>query len=124
MQDLQLNLIHDLKASDYTFTTPAGMFNNRFILRFTTETEALDNPVFEPTTNTVTVYANEALHIKSSSENISEVVVYDVLGRILFQKQNCHSKEVVLHTLQQTKSMLVVKVKLENGREVTEKVWY
>lgn len=124
LQDLQLNLIHDLKASDYTFTTPAGMFNNRFILRFTTETEALDNPVFEPTTNTVTVYANEALHIKSSSENISEVVVYDVLGRILFQKQNCHSKEVVLHTLQQTKSMLVVKVKLENGREVTEKVWY
>lgn len=122
IEDLYLNVIHDLKASDYVFATPAGEFNNRFVLRFTTET--LSNESFETGNNTIHIFANEAINVQSSDERISEVTVYDVLGRVIAQQKNCNAKEVRLNAVSQTQSMLVVKVKLQNDKVVTKKIAY
>lgn len=122
LEDKQLNIIHDLKASNYVFSTPAGEFNNRFVLRFNNET--LGNTDFEANSNAVMVYANDALHVASSLEPIKEVVVYDVLGRVLAEKKNVNASATTLTSLNKTQSTLIVKVTLENGQIVDKKVIY
>jgi hypothetical protein len=122
IEDLQLNVIHDLKTSNYVFATPAGEFNNRFVLRFKNTT--LGNDDFEATANSVIIYANQGITVTSSLERIKEVVVYDVLGRLITEKKNVNHNETVLTNVRPTQSALIVKVTLENGQTVTKKVIY
>jgi len=122
IEDLQLNVIHDLKASNYVFSTPAGEFNNRFVLRFTNNT--LGNDDFEATANSVVIYANENINVSSSLERIKEVMVYDVLGRQIAEKKNVSGNTTIVTNVRPTQSALIVKVTLENGQTVTKKVVY
>ena len=122
LEDLQLNVIHDLKASNYVFSTPAGEFNNRFVLRFTNTT--LGNDDFQSTANSLIIYANQGITVTSSLERIKDVVVYDVLGRLITDKKNVNHNETVLTNVRPTQSALIVKVTLENGQTVTKKVLY
>lgn len=122
VEDLQLNIIHDLKASPYVFSTPAGEFNNRFVLRFTNTT--LGNSDFETIANAVMIYANTSINVTSSLERIKEVMVYDVLGRIIAEKKNIGNNSTEMNNVRPTKSALVVKVTLENGQVITKKVIY
>ncbi|MCG2612178.1 YDG domain-containing protein [Flavobacterium sp. SM15] len=122
LEDKQLNIIHDLKASNYVFSTPAGEFNNRFVLRFNSET--LGATDFEANSNAVMVYANDVLHVASSLEPIKEVVVYDILGRVIAQKKNVNASATDFANLSKTQSTLIVKVTLENGQIVDKKVIY
>ncbi|GAA4766058.1 MULTISPECIES: hypothetical protein [Flavobacterium] len=53
------------------------------MLRYTNQT--LSNDTFE-FSDSVSVYANQYLNIKSSSENITDVKVFDVLGKQFLAK--------------------------------------
>ncbi len=123
LEDKKLNIIHDLRANPYVFTVDnAGFENDRFVLRFTNNT--LGNDDFEVTANSVVIYANEGIHVTSSLERIKEVVVYDVLGRLITNKKNVNHNETILTNVRPTQSALIVKVTLENGQTVTKKVLY
>lgn len=121
LQDLQLNIIHDLKASPYTFTTTVGKFENRFLLRYTDA--ALGNQDFETLNNSVIVATNHGeLTIKSYVQTIEEVIVYDVLGRQLFQTKDINSHDFTAANVSLSQQSLIVKIKLESGTIVTKKV--
>lgn len=122
LEDKKINIIHDLKASAYAFVVDeAGFVNNRFVLRFTDKT--LGNESFESTPNSVLIYANESINVKSSSFSVKEVMVYDVLGRVVAQEK-CDSKDVAIKTVSQTQSTLIVKVRLANNQILTRKIVY
>ncbi|MCG2612177.1 M12 family metallo-peptidase [Flavobacterium sp. SM15] len=122
LEDLQLNIVHNLKDSNYVFSTPAGEFNNRFVLRFTNTT--LGNTDFETLSNAVTVYTNSEVNIASGLGQIREVAVYDVLGRLLAEKKNVNSNSTSFSTIRKTQSALIVKVTLESGQTVDKKILY
>ena len=122
LEDRQLNVIHNLSASDYVFATVAGEFNNRFVLRFTNTT--LGNEDFEAVADAVIVYADDNINVVSSLEQIKEVTVYDVLGRLVAEKKNVNANSAALTTVKPTQSALIVKVTLENNQVVTKKVIY
>ncbi|MGX7668798.1 reprolysin-like metallopeptidase [Flavobacterium pedocola] len=122
LEDKLLNIIHDLKAADYTFTTQAGEFNNRFVLRFTNTT--LGNSDTEVLSNAIMVATVDELKISSTLEGIKAVSVYDILGRLLVEKQNIAAHSVVLNSLKRTNNALIVKIELENGLIVDRKVIY
>jgi hypothetical protein len=119
LEDKQLNIIHDLKQNPYHFTSPTGVFNDRFILRYTTS--ALGNADFDYDNQVVVFSKNSTISINSSIQNIEEVQVYDVLGRTLYQNKSIdnqmHSftKDIATQTI-------IVKVKLQNGVWITKKV--
>lgn len=123
LEDKLLNVIHDLKVSPYTFTTEIGTFDTRFVLRYTTETLGVDNPVFNA--NTVIVYQNNSgLHINSGTQNMKNVTIYDVRGREIASKKQIGSTAVVFTTLPLTQQVLLVKIEGENGGTVTKKIVY
>lgn len=121
LEDRVLNLIHDLRAAPYTFATNAGVFNNRFLLRYTNE--ALGTPDFGSIDNSVVVAANNGeMSIKSYIENIQEVTVYDVLGRQLYFAKAINNTNFVTSNISMSYQTLIVKIKLENGLTISRKI--
>lgn len=122
LEDKLLNVIHDLKSAQYSFTSEAGDFDERFVLRYTNNT--LHNNDVTALENSLVVFTNEKLNLKSNQLPIKEIMVYDVLGKLLFKNTKVNANEFTIATLQPTKSTLIVKVTLENGTIVSKKVIY
>lgn len=119
LEDKILDVIHDLKLAPYSFLTEAGTFNNRFVLRYTNG--ALSSPEFD-LSNTVLITANDTnVIIRSTRENIDSIEVYDLLGRRILTKKNENSLEVSFAKSVKNQA-LIVKVQLENGEIVTNKI--
>ncbi|QBZ97319.1 T9SS sorting signal type C domain-containing protein [Flavobacterium sangjuense] len=121
LEDREMNIIHDLKQSPYTFTTNYGKYENRFILRYTNE--ALGTPDFETLNNSVVVSTKHGeMTINSYIEKIQEVTVYDVLGRQLFFAKAISNNNFVTSNITSSHQTLIVKIKLENGVMISRKI--
>ena len=121
LEDKVLNIIHDLRVAPYSFSTTAGKFNDRFVLRYTNT--ALGNPDFGNIDNSVIVAGSQGkLTIKSSIENIHEVSIYDVLGRQLFFAEEINNTNFVRSNISMSQQTLIVKIKLENGMTISRKI--
>jgi len=121
LRDNLLNIDHELSASDYSFTSETGEFNERFEIFFasTLDIEDLTNGQ-----NQLVIKDNiNSLEFSTSSPNISSLQIYDILGRMLFDVDN-HQKDNVINisTRNLSNSVLVVKATLEGNKVITKKL--
>ena len=123
LKDNDLNIIHDLKLMPYSFSTAAGTFNERFELRFATEALGVDEVPDAVSGVTVAVKKN-VLQIVSVGHNITEVIVYDLLGRKVFAADQVDNTTFSAEDIVTNKQALIVRVKLENGHIVSRKILY
>lgn len=121
LEDKQLNLIHNLRTTPYTFTANQGENLDRFELRFTNQLLSTDENIYS---DQVTIFTNNNLNVKSVGQSINKIMVYDILGKTLVDRKNINQQEVILSELKATTGMLIVKVKLENDIVITKKVTY
>lgn len=120
LQDLENNIIHDLRQNPYNFTAVTGNHPNRFILRFTNETLSSDDPTIDEAN--LWVITSDILSVKSTKNTIQSVRVFDVLGRHLAYYSNVESYEVPLTKIQKNNAALIIQVTLSNGSIVNKKV--
>ena len=120
LEDKSLGVIHDLRQNPYSFTGTSGVSNDRFVLRYTNET--LGNEDFENLDNSVIVTSGNNLLVTSLKETIKDVKVYDVLGRLIDNKQNVNSLSISLNNIVKTNNALIIYVTLESGKQVIKKV--
>ena len=122
LQDNLLNVVHDLKASNYTFATVPGTFDSRFVLRYSPQ-EDLSNPTFNDQVKAVKIYKNKtALYANSPYEEIATVAVYDIAGRLIFEERNCNTNRFETTKINAGNQALIIKVTLSNGAVITQKV--
>ncbi len=119
LEDQLLHVIHNLKTSPYTFTTAAGTFNTRFVLRFTNS--LLGTSDFGDENALIVSSDNHQISLLSEREIIASVVVYDLLGRSLMQVKNINSTGYTSAPIANQQA-LIVKVTFENGTAETRKV--
>ncbi len=123
LEDRLSNSIHDLKQSPYNFASESGTFNDRFILRYTDKTLGTSN--FETLENQVLVSnTNKQIKINSFAETIDKVLIFDLLGKKIYQKNNVNSNELSMPNLASDQQVLLVKVTLQNGQTITKKIVY
>lgn len=123
LEDKTTGVIHDLRASNYTFTTAIGTFTDRFVLRYTNK--SLGNEDFNNHENGISVSVkNKVITISSSSENIKEVMVYDISGKLLYNKNKIGNTGLQIQNLQSANQVLLVKVTLENDFTATRKTLF
>jgi len=121
LEDKTTGKVHDLTASNYTFTTATGTFTDRFVLRYTNKTlgigdvENLDN-------NVLVSVKDKVIKVTSTKENIKQVTIFDVSGKLLYDKNKVGTTELQLQNLPLSNQVLLVKVLLENGYATTKKV--
>ena len=60
--------------------------------------------------------------LSRKQKSIKDVKVYDVLGRLIDNKQNVNSLSVSLNNIIKTNSALIIYVTLESGKQVIRKV--
>ncbi|WP_456315060.1 Ig-like domain-containing protein [Pseudomonas shirazensis] len=121
LEDKTTGTIYDLTKGDYKFTTAKGTFADRFVLRYTNKT--LGTGDFENIENGILVsQKNKVIQILSSQEAISEVSIFDITGKILYNKKKVDTTELQISNLQAGNQVLLVKVTLENGYVISKKI--
>ncbi|TCN49336.1 T9SS sorting signal type C domain-containing protein, partial [Flavobacterium circumlabens] len=121
IEDKTAGKIHNLKDGKYTFSTKIGSFDDRLVLRYTDKT--LGTGDFENTENNILVsIKNKAIKVTSAKENIKEVTVYDISGKLLYNKKKVGATELQIANLQSANQVLLVKITLDNDHTTTKKV--
>ena len=72
--------------------------------------------------NIIAFVKNKIIKITSYKEPISEVVIYDVSGKMLYDKKKIGDTELQIPNLQSGNQVLFVKVILENDHISTKKI--
>lgn len=121
LEDKLLGITHNLKESPYQFTSSIGVSDNRFVLKFADEILSV-NPISSINNDVKVISGNNGiLKIKSIHEVITQVQVFDLLGRNLWYNDAIQEQEIELN-LTTTKQAALVKIELANGQSVTRKV--
>jgi hypothetical protein len=124
LEDKLLNVIHNLKLGSYSFATSAGVFDERFVLRYTDGTSlGIGEQLFNE--NTVLVYKNETgININTSNVIMKSVKIFDVRGRLIAEKNDIGANTYQFTDLPETQQVLLIKVISQDGAIVTKKLVY
>lgn len=123
VEDTYTNTIHNLKEGVYSFHTVAGVYDDRFIIRFTNETLSVPSSVANA--STVLCYAkNQVINLKSSNQILAKVLVFDASGRVLYQNKAVNAANLKIESIIQRNQLLLVQVTTEEGLKATYKIIY
>ncbi|RYY44859.1 MAG: T9SS sorting signal type C domain-containing protein, partial [Chitinophagaceae bacterium] len=122
LEDKVFNIVHNLKESDYTFTTVPGTFNERFVLRYVPAADlGIDNPTVDQ--NSIVVFRNgDQISIKSQDQSIEHVTVYDLLGKVIFDKNKINATSFSTAQLNASNQVVIVKIITDTKAEVVKKI--
>lgn len=121
LKDNLLNLVHNLKTGGYEFTSGIGTFNERFEIVYQSETLGNNTPDFN--TNSIVIYKNDkTIIVNSGISTISNVQVFDIQGRLLYDGKNVNNSETIIRNLPPTEQMLIVRVQTLEGNLVSKKI--
>lgn len=123
VEDTYLNVIHNLKTSNYTFIATKGTFLDRFVLRYTENALNL-TPIQNSGNNIVAFNKSGNLVVNAGNATIQSIKVYDLGGRLILQKNNCQSVNVVFEKLNWNEQLMLVKILTDDNVEVTRKVLF
>jgi hypothetical protein len=122
LEDTYAGVIHNLRAAPYTFTeTEAVDYSDRFILRYTNDTLGLNELELG---SGLTIVAPNSNYIKVNSQQslIQNVLVYDLLGRVLFDRHSINQIEFILNDHNLSVGTYIVKATLVNGQSKAQKI--
>lgn len=119
LKDLDLNIVHDLKVADYTFTSTDGVFSNRFELQFTNNAPLSVDEVVNEDAVAVYLNSNNELEIKQlTNVKIKSATVYTMLGATIKTIRDM-SKKISLN--EQASGVYIVVVETDKGT-ITKKI--
>ena len=121
LEDKSTNIIHNLQTANYTFTTAAGTFNDRFVLRYTNDNLGSDDVEMNKKGFIITV-KNKVITINSAVNDIDTVFVYDISGKLIYKKDKINSSQFSTSSLPFAEQVVLVKVIMQNNREGTQKI--
>jgi hypothetical protein len=118
LEDRLLNIIHDIKATPYTFSSPEGTFEDRFILRFTEANlgiQDLDN-------NELIVHKSQNnIVITSRNMTINNVSIFNIQGGLIYNLENSEQSNLEITSLPKN-ALLLVKIKTSNNQVFVKKI--
>jgi len=122
LEDKELDIIHDLRNSPYTFDADSGVQQDRFVLRYTDENKQLGiEDVI--TNNELSIFTvNNHVTAVSNTSNIKSFTMYDVNGRLLTNNRNLNVTEYSINTNNYSTGTYLVTIELKDGRTLTKKV--
>lgn len=115
------NTIHNLTNSNYSFTSEAGDFNDRFEIVFTPEVLSINDTIINANELIITELHNGEVQIKvSEPHTIEHVEILDILGRQIYNFTGNTSVEVY-NLSKLSNAAYVAKVTLSNGQVISKK---
>ncbi|MFT5244866.1 MAG: hypothetical protein ACI8QQ_002812, partial [Psychroserpens sp.] len=121
IKDNVLSVLHNLKDSDYNFTSETGEFNNRFEIVFRADALSISDQALNSNDLTITELLDGNVEFRiGRSFIITNVEILDVVGRQIYNlKGNSSTERYDLSRL--NKAAYVAKVTLSNGQIISKK---
>jgi hypothetical protein len=120
IRDNLLGIDHNIKESPYAFSSVTGTFDARFELVYK---QALGIPSSDFTSNSVIVYRNtDWFHVNTKGIIMKDIQVFDISGRLIYNKVNINATKTVLDGLTKVNEVLFLKITSEDNATVTVKV--
>ncbi len=120
LEDKLLNIVHDLKAAPYYFQTVAGTFDDRFELRYSSNTLAI--PDYASAGILLVATDNNSINVRSDVEDIATITVYDLLGRVILNAANINTLSHTFENVTVASQALIIAVKLSSGKIIYKKI--
>lgn len=119
--DHLLNSIHNLKDSDYSFTSEKGEFNERFEIVFRADALSIDDKQLDDNDLSIVEQSNGDVRFSIGKNlTIANIEILDVLGRQVYNLKGNSSVEVYdLSRL--SNAAYIAKVTLSNGQVISKK---
>jgi len=109
----------NLKTAAYTFSAAVGASSTRFSLKYQ-KTLGINPTVFDE--NSLSLYkTKESIHIKSYGTIINTVKIYDLSGRLVFEKEKINAAETAIESSKLGNQMLVLEITLADNKRITKK---
>jgi endonuclease I len=119
IKDNTANSIHNLNEGSYTFTSQTGTFANRFEVVYQ---ESLSANQLQFDSNQVIVYSNsQEIVINTGATTISEVHLYDITGRLLYNKKGVNTSTLQIPN-NYPHEVIIVEIKSISGGAVVKKI--
>jgi hypothetical protein len=123
IEDKLTNSIVDITNDSFAFHTTVGTFDDRFILRYINKTLSVVD--FAEQKESISVSSkNKQLQINSTKGFINEIVIYNLAGRKIYQKNDINDVDFSVFNLPVGHQVLLVKILLQNGQSVTKKIMF
>ena len=119
LEDTYTGEVHDLRVAPYTFTGEAGIFNDRFVLRYT---PSISLSIDEVSNTNTFAYIYDAMLFVRSSNTIKSVEVYDINGKQIVSHMSNDNRDTFSTDFNFAKGVYIVAIKLDNGSIVTKKL--
>jgi hypothetical protein len=123
LEDKQTSSYHNLKEGPYKFVTEKGVFNDRFVLKYSNNSLKI-NSITLIDKNVLVSIKNKQIKIHSPLDTMNQVFIYDLLGRQIYHKEKVNKNELIIQSLESNKQTLIVKIILDNGQLSTVKIIY
>ncbi|OAB28771.1 Cadherin-like [Flavobacterium fryxellicola] len=124
LNDKVTSVNHDLKKANYSFTATAGTFNDRFEIVYKgNSTLGLAEGVFNE--NTVLVYNQKGMmNINAGKQTIAAVKIFDIRGRLVYEKNNINSSLTALDSFVAAHQTLIIQITSDENKVVRKKLLY
>lgn len=117
-------LYYDIKNSFYEITLPTGVYSNRFQITFKDSNALAVNTSIKNSFSIVQNNSNQLLSIANPNNiDVKSVTLYDVLGKLIFDKVNLGTKMVYeFPTTSLSEGIYIVKLKTNEGQSISQKI--
>ena len=120
LEDRLLNIIHDLKQSPYSFASEIGSFDDRFVLRYTTDV-FLNTSEFNTSASLVASISNGNLEVKCN-ETMTQIDIYDISGKLIKRFELDRPEKKFGSPISWSEGVYFLKAKLKNGMVISSKL--
>lgn len=120
LEDTLLQVFHNLRQSPYSFSTLAGTFDTRFVLRYSNSTLGLGDDVLN--SDKMLIYKEQQqIVINTGTTPIQSVRVYDAAGRQLIHEESINLPLFKFNSTQ-ANGLLLVQIKTDDNQIITKKI--
>lgn len=120
LKDNSNNTVHNLKTAAYTFTSPVGVFNQRFEVQYEGAL-GTNNP--SSTANDILIgVKNQQIKINAGSVTMKKIELIDVSGRIIYTTDDVNATTATIENMVISNQMLVVRITTTDNAVVNQKI--
>lgn len=125
LEDKLTQKIHNLKEGAYSFTSEAGEFNDRFVIRFTDKINNNDGDKKghdSKESNVVVVSNGDDIIINVRKGELHKIKIHTVSGKVIYDQKKLDGVEYAISDIKAENNVLIVTVYLKEGKTETVKI--
>lgn len=122
LKDKTTNTVQNLKTNSYTFTSPLGVFNDRFEVQYDGAL-GTENPIFDAN-NILIAVKYQQIKINAGSIIMEKIELIDVAGRVIYTQESINGPIATIDNITTSNQMLLVRITTVENGVVNQKILF